>query len=42
MKSNHEIAGYALEALKAGADHAQCVVSTGKRMSLMWMAVNSA
>lgn len=31
MKTNQEIAIYALEALKkAGADHAQCVVSTGK------------
>ncbi len=52
MKSNHEIAGYALKALKkAGADHAQCVVSTGKtdefnvdggQFSLMRSLFNSA
>lgn len=31
MKSNKEIAAYALDALKkAGADHAQCIVASGK------------
>ncbi|MBP7177132.1 MAG: TldD/PmbA family protein [Thermoclostridium sp.] len=52
MKTNQEIASYALEALKkAGADHAQCVVSTGKtdefnvdggQFSLMRSLFNSA
>lgn len=52
MKSNREIAIYVLDALKkAGADHAQCVVSTGKtdefnvdggQFSLMRSLFNSA
>lgn len=52
MKTNREIAIYALDALKkAGADHAQCVVSTGKtdefnvdggQFSLMRSLFNSA
>lgn len=52
MKTNQEIAIYALEALKkAGADHAQCMVATGKtdefnvdggEFSLMRSLFNSA
>lgn len=52
MKSNREIAIYVLDSLKkAGADHAQCVVSTGKtdefnvdggQFSLMRSLFNSA
>lgn len=52
MKTNQEIARYALEALKkAGADHAQCMVATGKtdefnvdggEFSLMRSLFNSA
>jgi len=52
MKSNREIAAYALDALKkSGADHAQCVVTTGKtdeinvdggEFSLMRTLFNSA
>lgn len=52
MKTNREIAMYVLEALKkAGADHAQCIVSTGKtdefnvdggQFSLMRSLFNSA